>query len=91
MNTALLALAYQALKQGLCPDKDPLAEALAYLADALHLLPAHIDPQPIAPLPASGARQRIALCLGHAPISYRQLETILDRPSALPVCQNNLF
>ena len=39
----------------------------------------------------SKARAVQALCLGHAPISYRQLETILDRPSALPVCQNNLF
>lgn len=31
------------------------------------------------------------LGLSHAPITWRQLETILDRPSAEPSSQNNLF
>lgn len=39
----------------------------------------------------SKARAVQALGLAHAPITWRQLETILDRPSLAPVCQNNLF
>lgn len=39
----------------------------------------------------SKARAVQALCMAHAPITWRHLEIILDRPSAVPVCQNNLF
>ena len=39
----------------------------------------------------SKARAVQALCLMHAPITWRVLEIILDRPSPEPVCQNNLF
>ena len=39
----------------------------------------------------SKARAVQALGLAHAPITWRQLETILDRPSAAPVCQSVLF
>jgi hypothetical protein len=39
----------------------------------------------------SKARAVQELGLTHAPITWRQLETILDRPSLEPVCQNNLF
>ena len=33
----------------------------------------------------------IRLCMRHAPITYRQIETILDRPSIAPSSQNQLF
>lgn len=33
----------------------------------------------------------IRLGMRHAPITYRQIETILDRPSAVPAAQNPLF
>lgn len=39
----------------------------------------------------SKARAVQELGLIHAPITWRQLEIILDRPSLEPVCQNNLF
>lgn len=39
----------------------------------------------------SKARAVQELGLMHAPITWRQLETILDRPSLEPVGQNNLF
>jgi hypothetical protein len=39
----------------------------------------------------SKARAMQELALTHGPISWRQLESIVDRPSLEPVCQNNLF
>lgn len=39
----------------------------------------------------SKARAMQELALTHGPISWRQLEFIIDRPSLEPVCQNNLF
>jgi len=66
MNNALLTAGYQALKAGLLPADDALIAVVDCLADALHILPAHIDPRPIAPLPSKGIRQRIALCRGHS-------------------------
>lgn len=66
MNPALLLTAYQALTKGLLPGSDPLSAVLGLLADALHVLSPKVDPRPIAPLPAAGVKQRIALCLGHA-------------------------
>jgi hypothetical protein len=39
----------------------------------------------------SKARAVQELGLMHAPITWRQLENILDRPSLAPVCQDSLF
>jgi N-acetylmuramoyl-L-alanine amidase len=66
VNPALLLTAYQALTKGLLPGSDPLSAVIGLLRDALHLLAPEADPRPIAPLPSAGAKQRIALCLGHA-------------------------
>lgn len=48
-----------------------------------------------APAPAGGGQSKAAavqeLCLRHAPITWRQVETILDRPTPVAVAQVGLF
>ncbi|MEO5713004.1 MAG: N-acetylmuramoyl-L-alanine amidase, partial [Luteolibacter sp.] len=58
--------AWVRLKNHITLDGEVLNEALAVLGDVLNLAAPGMLKSPIAPLPAAGGKQRIALCLGHA-------------------------